>query len=368
VDIKTKVPVRIELDRPAAKDTLIMTDFDFAPQFDVSQFDRVPPPGYTLSRHVEAKPGSVSAQATAFRPRRYTMTAQAKDGTTQVCRVLEPGFDRRRCEYANGMVEISDFSQQPCRMLRWEAQNKQATLETYANRRPTRIHPDLLDILQKAQAAPDRYKVEDRGVQTMDGHPTRCLYVAGARNEIECTLWADTVTGLLVRAEMKRAENLILTDFEFDVLFDPSLFELKAPADYTLQEVVYPAKVGRPTETHLTHGLRAIAEFVGGAFPQDLDWPRIQEQMRAYVLANKVDISPDQLKDLRVALEPFLEYVGRLRSSPGSFDLHYVGGGVPLGEAHTVVLWYRPQGMQDYHVIYGDLRVEEVAPESLPQK
>jgi outer membrane lipoprotein-sorting protein len=368
VDIKTKLPVRIELDRPAAKDTLIMTDFDFAPQFDVSQFDRVPPPGYTLSRHIEAKPGSVSAQANAFRPRSYTMTAQSKDGTTQVSRVLEPSFDRRRCEYANGVVEIYDFSQQPCRMLRLDTGKKQGTLETYPDQRPTRINPDLLDTLQKAQAAPEKYKVEDRGVQTLEGHTTRCLYVAGARNEIECTFWVDTGTGLLVRAEMRRGEDLILTDFEFDVSFDPGLFELKAPEGYTLQEVGYPAKVDEPTETHLANGLRAIAEFVGGVFPQDLDWPGIQEQMRAYVLANKVDISPDQLKDLRVALEPFLEYVGRLRSSPGSFDLHYVGGGVHLGEAQTAILWYRPQGMQNYHVVYGDLRVEEVAPESLPQK
>ncbi len=368
VDIKTKLPVRIELDRPAAKDTLTMTDFDFAPQFDITQFDRLPPPGYTLSQHVNAKPASVSVQASAFRPRSYTMTAQSKDGTTQVSRVLEPGFDRRRCEYANGVVEIYDFSQQPCRMLRLDTGRKQGALETYPDQKPMRINPDLLDILQKAQAAPEKYKAEDRGVLTVEGHTTRCLHVAGARNEIECTLWADTVTGLPVRAEMKRDENLILTNFEFDVPFDPSLFELKAPADYTIKEVVYPAKVGQPTETHLTNGLRAIAEFVGGAFPQDLDWPRIQEQMRAYVLANKVDVSPDQLKDLRVALEPFLEYVGRLRSSPESFNLHYVGGGVHLGEAQTAILWYRPQGMQNYHVVYGDLRVEEVSPENLPEK
>ena len=368
VDIETKLPVRTECERPALKDTLIMTEFDFAPQLDARQFDRVPPPGYTLAEQVESKAPSISAQAAAFRPRAYTLTAQDKDGTIRVSRVLEPGPNRRREEYADGMTMIYDFSQSPCGMLQLDTGNKQATLETYPNRRPMLINPDLLDILQKAQAAPVLYKIEDRGLQAIDGHTTRCLYVAGPRNEVQCTFWADTGTGLPVRAEMKRSATLILTNFEFDIPFDSSLFELKAPAGYTLTEAAHPAQGGQTTEAHLLAGLRATAQFMGGAFPHDLDWPKIQEQMRAYILANKVEVSPEQLKDLREALEPFLEYVKRLRSSPESFDLHYAGSGAHLGEAQAMILWYRPQGTRNYHVVYGDLRVEEASPESLPQK
>ncbi len=368
VDIETKLPVRTECERPTLQDTLTMTEFDFAPQFDARQFDRVPPLGYTLAEQVQSKAASISAQAAAFQPRAYTLTAQDKDGTIRVSRVLEPGPNRRREDYTDGTTMIYDFSQSPCGMLQLDAGKKQATLETYPNRRPMLINPDLLDILQKAQAAPVLYKVEDRGIQAIDGRTTRCLYMAGPRNEVQCTLWADTRTGLPVRAEMKRNANLTLTNFEFDVPFDPSLFELKAPAGYTLTEAAHPAQGGETTEAHLLAGLRALAQFMGGAFPQDLEWPKIQEQIRAYILANKVEVSPDQLTNLRAALEPFLEFVKRLGNSPESFDLHYVGSGAHLGETQAVILWYRPQGSRDYHVIYGDLRVEEAAPENLPKK
>ncbi|MHC4229504.1 MAG: hypothetical protein ACYSW0_18900, partial [Planctomycetota bacterium] len=141
----------------------------------------------------------------------------------------------------------------------------------------------------------------------------------------------------------------------------------KAPEGYTLTEVTYPAKVDQATEAHLIEGLRFLAKFLGGAFPKALEWPKVQQQMRTYTQQNSLEISPVQLKDMRAAIGPFNKYVGRLRSSPKSFDLHYVGDGVHLGEAEKVILWYRPEGTSSYRVVYGDLRLEDVAPEDLPE-
>jgi hypothetical protein len=31
------------------------------------------------------------------------------------------------------------------------------------------------------------------------------------------------------------------------------------------------------------------------------------------------------------------------------------------------IFWYHPEGSEIYRVIYGDLRVEDVAPEDLPE-
>ena len=47
-------------------------------------------------------------------------------------------------------------------------------------------------------------------------------------------------------------------------------------------------------------------------------------------------------------------------------DWHYAGEGVPLGEAPTPICWWRPDGSETYRVIYGDLSIEDVAPEDLP--
>ncbi len=45
---------------------------------------------------------------------------------------------------------------------------------------------------------------------------------------------------------------------------------------------------------------------------------------------------------------------------------HYAGAGVSLGDTKTAIFWYQPAGFKTYRVIYGDLRVKDVAPEDLP--
>jgi hypothetical protein len=48
-------------------------------------------------------------------------------------------------------------------------------------------------------------------------------------------------------------------------------------------------------------------------------------------------------------------------------DWSYVGAGIKLGDASKPVFWYRPQGAENYRVIYGDLSVKDVAAENLPK-
>jgi len=45
----------------------------------------------------------------------------------------------------------------------------------------------------------------------------------------------------------------------------------------------------------------------------------------------------------------------------------YAGKGVKIGDANTAIFWYRPAGSATYHVIYGDLSVEDVNENELPQ-
>ena len=366
VDIETKLPIRIELEHPKVGQTLIMTEFDFEPIFDKTQFDRIPPEGYAFSEYVSRK-DSASEQSRDFRPRAYTYTTLRSDGSKTVRRMLEPSIDRCRREFDDGQIVIYDYSQEPARCLKLDPEKKQAVMETYPGGNRKKINIELLKIIENAEARPELYKVEDRGIQPMDGHTTQCVYIPGMHNEILFTVWKDVETGLPVRIEQKHGRTLILTDFEFDVAFDPNLFEMKAPEGYTFTKVTYPAKVVQPSEAHLIDGLRFLAEFLGGTFPKALEWPVIQQQTRAYIEENNVEISPVQLKEMRVVIEPFLKYVGRLRSSPKSFDLHYFGYGVRLGEAEEVILWYRPEGESVYRMVYGDLRVKDVAPEDLPK-
>jgi len=365
-DIETKLPMRIELEHPKVGQTLIMTEFDFDPIFDETQFDRIPPEGYTLSEYVDVKDG-VSEQTRYFRSRIYTYTALSTDGAKKVCRVLEPSIDRCRREYDNGQMEIYDYSQQPARCLKLDTRKKQAVLETYPGESRRKINIELLKIVENAEVTPELYKVEDRGIQTIEGHTTKCIYIPGMNNEILFTVWKDVETGLPVRIEQKSGRTLIMSDFEFDVVLDPNLFEMEAPEGYTLTEVTYPARAVEPNEAHLIEGLRFLTRFLGGAFPKELEWPGIQQQMRTYVQDNNLEIPPVQLKEMREAIGPFNQCIGRLLSSPKSFDLHYVGDGVRLGDVERMILWYRPEGTSSYRAVYGNLRVEDVASENLPK-
>jgi hypothetical protein len=44
----------------------------------------------------------------------------------------------------------------------------------------------------------------------------------------------------------------------------------------------------------------------------------------------------------------------------------YAGKGVKLGEAGTMVFWYKPKDSQKFRAIFGDLRIEEVNAEQIP--
>ena len=52
---------------------------------------------------------------------------------------------------------------------------------------------------------------------------------------------------------------------------------------------------------------------------------------------------------------------------PADSNWHYAGKDVKFGQADKPIFWYKPEGSEIYRVIYGDLRVEDVAPENLPE-
>jgi len=199
--------------------------------------------------------------------------------------------------------------------------------KTYPERRAGTINPDILALLRSFEENLDRYRVEDRGIQEMDGLTSKVFHVPGEHNV--WAVWVDIVTRLPVRIELEHptlGHTLIMTDFGFDPKFDKRQFDRIPPAGYTPSEYTDPLR----DETKPAKGFRP----------------------RAYTYTTSGSQGPKK--------------VGRLRSSPKSFDLNYVGDGKHLGETEAVILWYRPEGSSTYRIIYGDLRAEQVAPEDLP--
>ncbi len=56
-----------------------------------------------------------------------------------------------------------------------------------------------------------------------------------------------------------------------------------------------------------------------------------------------------------------------IRFFKGQGQWQYAGQGVKLGDGSKAIFWYQPQESETWRVIYGDLRVEDVAAENLPQ-
>jgi hypothetical protein len=120
------------------------------------------------------------------------------------------------------------------------------------------------------------------------------------------------------------------------------------------------------TEADFIEGLRLLAETFGdGRFPdgvalEDYLKQGAQIEKRFYELG----LSPDEQTVLGTKLS---KYVLFMRFFKGEGKWYYRGKGVQLGEAETPIFWYRPRGSTTYRVIYGDLHVEDIAPEDLPE-
>lgn len=375
VDLNSKLPVRIEKHLPTRNMTMIMTDFDFDPQFDLSQFDRTPPEGYTLTEQSVGAQSRSQTPTEVYLPVSYTQTVRKKSGSENVRKMKILNASCRREEWPDGRVQIYQATKKETRMLTLFPQNRRARVMVVANTRSQTINPDLLAQVRGFIEHPKRFGVEDRGQQDLDGQSARCLHVATDVANV-WTVWIHPQTQLPIRVELehpRQGQTLIMTDIAFNPQFDKTQFDPNhIPAGYTLdkpqKDVVPTLPNSRPTEKDMIEGLRCFAEILGGHFPRSLNFlPDIKQQLRDHIEENNIDVNSLPMGQLQEKAIGFHMFVKRLKAAPDYFDVHYQGDGVKLGDANTAILWYRPLDSTNYHVIYGDLSVKETTPEDLPK-
>jgi hypothetical protein len=183
---------------------------------------------------------------------------------------------------------------------------------------------------------------------------------------IDIKIWYDTKdnTPVLVIAEkMIGQTEVVFSNFNFSILADESLFNLDIPADYTEIESVK-MDLKNLTEQDLIEGLKAWAGLMQNKFPEKLDLAIIQQHAEAIeqTLSEKgmsdVDKSLIVIKIMRA-----LMFIDQL-----TVGCHYFSDNVKLGDANTPIFWYRPSSSKTYRVLYGDLHIEDVSPENLPER
>jgi hypothetical protein len=182
---------------------------------------------------------------------------------------------------------------------------------------------------------------------------------------LEITIWADVATGLPVRIKHNVGTmQVTLKNMKFDLLLEEDLFCMEVPPGFTVQEPV--AVNLQATEENFIKGLRMIAEkFNYNRFPDDVSYPFYAKWLTSDPVNRRLNAMPKEEETaINVALTNYIVFTIFF---PGEGKWTYRGKGVRLGETETPIFWYRPNESEAYRVIYGDLHVENVEPEDLPE-
>jgi hypothetical protein len=207
-------------------------------------------------------------------------------------------------------------------------------------------------------------QVEEIGEQVIDGQ--KAIGFVGRGPNEEVTIWADPKTAHPIRIELKVGQMYaVMKNFQFDEPVDEALVSMDVPDGYTLQKTNI--EMGNATEEDFIESLRIWAKIVGdGVFPDTIGVEETMKQMPAMIEKMiALNIPAEEGTDMGMKVGKGMMFHQFLET--GGADWNYTGSGVKLGDTSQPVFWYRPQGAENYRVIYGDLSVKDVAPEDLPK-
>lgn len=273
----------------------------------------------------------------------------------------EPGCIRTTT--ADGYINIIDWSQN--RGISIWPTKKQYVDFTASNLRHDPDN-DTFEIVEKLRTLPYRAD-EVLGEKEIDGRALQGFRVTKA--ESINIVWIDPQTDQLARVEIEYPNapgmNKIMTNFQFNVELDDSLFSLSPPADFTPMEVQ--ADVSTITEQDLIEYLHMWSTWTKDAtFPptfNPLELPKITAEMIKQGEFGEGDASQQDHSAEATLMYRGIMFVTQL---PAKSNWRYAGENVHFGDAATPIFWYKPTGSKTYRVIYGDLSIKDVAPENLP--
>jgi len=295
-----------------------------------------------------------------------TVVFNVEGENVPVTRVMNMGTQRVRGEVLSPdgktvQAIVIDFD--ASRMLTLIPNQKRAVLIELKDmlEKPENVLEELRNMVTEIQNDPN-VSVEPLGEKEIDGQIAKGFRATGPDGEL--TVWADPQTALPIRMEQKwRQMHFVYTDFQFDIELDESLFSMEIPEGYSeLPSAELP--IESSTEQDLIESLRIWAEVIlDGVFPRDLSTQVYVDDVKKN-REKFAKLQKEEKLELAMKLGPGFIFFNLLKAEN---DWHYVGNGVKLGDAESPVCWYRPDGSETYHVIYGDLSVKDVAPANLPK-
>lgn len=294
----------------------------------------------------------------SFRPYCCTITWEYERQVPVSYREMRLSLSRRREVFPGGLVRIFDLSTTPNLILELRPNDNIARQKVLLETGP-RQDPDWLRIA----ASTHNVGIEDLGSKEVEGRLAFGFHRPDKINDM--TIWADAKTGLPIRIEVVQPEparRLILSEFEFDMQVDESLFDAStAPAGYQLQTMEVDGI--NPEECHLIEGLREVATFLGGEFPSRLDKVGIQDALAVRARSIQPAPSEPEMKKLNTKaarVSRFIEILGFKGA-----HVTYTGQSVKLGDSSRVILSWTSKASPIPHVIYGDLTAANRRPDEI---
>ncbi|MHC4226657.1 MAG: hypothetical protein ACYSW0_04450 [Planctomycetota bacterium] len=268
---------------------------------------------------------------------------------------------RRTVSGITGPDIIIDLDQQKMLVLE-HAKRTAVTIELAGLDDVENYLEKLQNLVVKLQESPD-FSVENQGPQEIDGSEYIVFVAQGDGQTI--TIWADAETASPIRVEHKTPNMHITCDnMQFDVELDEANFNMEVPDGYTTQEAGI--DFTDSSESGFVETLRIWAEIIeDGHFPEGIALEDVVKMGSKFDRGMKrAGLTEEQ--QIEVATRWGQGYVF-IRFFKGQGQWQYAGQGVKLGDADKAIFWYQPQDSETWRVIYGDLRIEDVAAEDLPQ-
>ncbi|MCK4851003.1 MAG: hypothetical protein KAT11_06620 [Phycisphaerae bacterium] len=309
-----------------------------------------------------------AAVAQQFRNARtvtYTMITDADSEAIPTMRMemsyKQPGY-WRMTGGAGSVVGITDGTQKKAILINHS--EKQFSEMNFSNLPQDKPEIEFFEWLR---TLPDRAD-EVLGEKEMDGRRVQGFRVS--ENGMTGTFWIDTETGDLTRVEMEfpnaPGTHGVMTDFQFDLELEDSLFSLTPPEGYTQGPQIDTSPID---QDDLVKFLRWWSTHNrDGLFPPSLNHAKLAEAVMEMIRTGKLVADQETTKDKqqRDTLQITRGIMFVMMMKPES-DWHYAGKGVKLGDADTAIFWYKPEGSETYQVIYGDLSIKELAKADLPR-
>ncbi len=292
----------------------------------------------------------------------YDIVYGLEYGSTSVVHYMVMGSRHRRTA-ANGATTIMDIENG-----RWLTLYNKVALYIYLEELPSVPQnwlEDLKNEILMLKDDPD-FTVKDLGRKQLDGKEVVGFFASNPK--VDITIWADVDTKLPVRIETNKGQSrYVLKNIKFDIPLEEDLFSMEVPEGYMeLGPITWDdyRKIG--TEAKFIEGLRSIAEiYKDGYFPDGVSWDSFTKWIPEVAKRLEKMNLPKEEIDARI-LQIFHDFRFIPFFRPEE-EWTYRGKGVRLGETRTPIFWYKPEKSETYRVIYGDLHVENVSPENLPE-